>query len=74
MTRKTNRRTPIGLERLESRKLLYAHAFFVPTDQFSPAEVRGFNPQPDPPRQASAEVSGIQNRPGGDAVGFSWGV
>lgn len=71
MTRRTNRGAPRGPESLESRRLLRAYSLFVPTDSFRPAEVRGFNPQPDPPGPAAADVSGVRDQAGGEAAGLS---
>ena len=46
MSRGTIRRAAIELEVVESRNLMSAT---LSIDHTTPAEIRGFNPQPDPP-------------------------
>ena len=76
-----SRRTAIDLQGLEGRNRMSAT---LSIDHTTPAEIRGFDPQPDPPGRNDeliptgqlhgAEVSATRDRMGREDLGFSWGV
>jgi hypothetical protein len=60
-----SRRTQLGFDVMEDR--------YAPTLLVNPGLIRGFNPQPDPPRDIIIRPMGIGTSPSVTVLGGGWG-